>query len=146
MTDEECTAILAPFVLALRADFDEPTFMAYHQMLGGLSPRLLRDTLHALQGTGLRFMPTAPEVLAAAETERRRQVAARPYAGCVRCEQAKGWIEERDPATGSTRAQRCPCWQEYQDALTRDGLLMPVAQLPRARTFDDDRALPAPTL
>lgn len=140
MTLQECTAVLAPFVLELRGDFDDPTFRAYHRRLQDVPPRLLEAAVATLGATGLRFVPTAPELLAACEAARRAYVAANPYVGCPDCQESQGW---RLGADG--RARRCPCVAAYQDRLARAGMDRPLSAVPVLRD-DEPLQLPAPTL
>lgn len=132
MTLQECVAILAPLALALRAEMDDPTFRAYYRVLKGAPARLLDAAVDSLLTTELRFMPTAPELLAASEHTRRRLVEAHPHSGCIDCEESRGWVPI--DVNGVQRVRRCPCFARWQQKLEQMGvtmqpLSMPVRQL-----------------
>jgi len=138
MTVEECTAILAPVALALRADVDAPTFRAYARALENVPAGLLEAAAGSLlQRADVKFFPTAPEWRGFCEQERRRLLALHAYDGCAECEGSKGWRAvqaERGPAV-----EKCPCRQRHADKLERLGLTTaPLAQLPAATEPEAD--------
>lgn len=129
MTVEECTEILAPFVLALRADFDEPTFRAYHRFLKDVPAALLIAALEAEQDRGdLRFMPNAPELRAKCELQRRALLALQPWTPCVDCADSPRWRPVL--VDGIPRVERCPCVERHRLWLADKGIAEPICALP----------------
>jgi hypothetical protein len=129
VTLQECTAILTPLALALRAEMDVPTYRAYHRMLKDVPVVLADAALTELGTSGLRFMPSAPEILAASERVRRRLLAAHPYEGCAECEHQRGYrsilLEGRQKTV-----EECPCKGRHLERLAGMGIVEPCAQLP----------------
>lgn len=116
MTLDECTAILVPLALALRASMDVPTFKAYHQALRALpAPLLQAACTKALEEASRVFMPTAPELRTLAARARHEILAAHPFIGGLCCD-GTGW---RELGTEG-RVTRCACYQQYLARL--DGL------------------------
>lgn len=129
MTLQECTALLAPVALACRADFDEPTFRAYHAVLKDVPAMLMEAAIQDLQTSGLRFVPTAPEFLASSERQRRRLLALHPWDGCADCEDQRGY-RTRIGEAGQKTVERCPCRARHASRLTDMGIAEPLALLP----------------
>jgi hypothetical protein len=130
MTRKEFIAILEPFRLAMRADLDAPTLSAYFRVLENIPAVLFEAAIEDYLSKPLEFFPKAPEMRAACELQRRRQLALMPpYEGCVECEDHKGWRPVRG-ADGYERLERCACRGRYQERLESRGLLAAVAQLP----------------
>lgn len=148
MTIEECTATLTGYALAYRAPMDAPTFRAYFKVIGKMPVVLLEAALEAWGGTGNRFFPGAPEILATAELVRRQQLALHPYTGCAECEDQIGWRRLMGQG-GQVTVSRCPCQGRHRDKLQAMGLLEPIAQLagesePQTETYHPDaRHLPS---
>lgn len=128
MTRVEFGVIIEPFRLAMRADLDAPTLAAYFRVLADVPAVLLEQAVAEYLRQPLEFFPKAPEMRAACELQRRRQLALVPYEGCVDCEGQKGWRDVK--VDGYTRMERCPCRGRYQEALSARGLLEGIAQLP----------------
>jgi hypothetical protein len=130
MTRKEFGAILEPFRLAMRADLDAPTLSAYFRVLESIPAVLFEAAINDYLSQPLEFFPKAPEMRAACELQRRRQLALMPaYDGCIDCEDTKGWRTVKG-ADGYERLERCPCRGRYQERLADRGLLEAVAQLP----------------
>lgn len=129
MTLQECTELLTPLALALRAEMDAPTFRAYHRVLKDVPVGLADRALSDLSRAGLEFMPTAFAIQAAAEKARRQLLALNPYDGCAECEEQRGFrtILGRD---GQKTVEPCPCKGRYRQRLESLGVLEPVAALP----------------
>lgn len=143
MTLQECTAILTPFVIGLRADFDTPTFKAYHRMLKDVAPGLLEAALNDLKRSGLRFMPSAPELLTASEKTRRRLLALHPYTGCAECEDQPGY-RTREAQDGQQKTvERCPCKNRYLEKLEAMGAREAITLLPSEADAQEATAYPA---
>jgi hypothetical protein len=124
MTLEECTDLLTPLALAMRADLDEPTFIAYGRMLAHVPVELAAAGLEELRATGLRFFPGAPEIQLAAERARRRQLALHPWEPCCDCEETPRW--RLVMVAGVKWFDRCPCIARHQAQLASLGLLAPI--------------------
>jgi hypothetical protein len=130
MTRAEFLAIVQPLSLAMRAELDGPSLTAYYRVLETIPAVLLEAAVNDLLSQPLEFFPKAPEIRAACELARRRQLAlVEPYDGCVECEDQKGWRPVKD-AHGYERLERCACRGRYQERLEARGLLGAVAQLP----------------
>lgn len=127
MTLAECTAILAPFAVACRADFDEPTFKAYHRVLQHVPSTLLEAALEGLMKDGVRFFPTAPELLTASEKARRQQLALDPWMPCCECEDTPRWRALTYP--DGVRMEHCPCVARHRAMQAEKGLSEPIAAL-----------------
>jgi hypothetical protein len=129
MTLQECTALLTPLALAMRADVDDPTFRAYHRILKDVPATLAQAALDDLTTNGMRFMPSAPEILNGAEKARRRLLALNPYEGCAECEFQRGFRNVLTPA-GQKTVEACPCKARHLEKLDRMGLRNGIAMLP----------------
>lgn len=139
MTLDELKAILLPFALGLRADFDPPTQRAYHRVLSDVSPALLQAAVDdANHEPDLRFMPTAPEMRGRCEKARAALLQANRYEGCVDCEHSPGWLM----VVGENAVRRCPCLSRHRERLERMGIAVPLAkQTPRHEDADPERPL-----
>lgn len=133
--------MLTPYALGLRVQVDVPTFKAYHAMLKDVPAILALSGMEALAKSGLRFMPTAPEIRVAAEKARRQQLALHPWDGCVECEAQKGWRSITD-GRGDTRVERCPCRKRHQESLAGRGLLEAISSLPGEAEKDSEQVFP----
>jgi hypothetical protein len=142
MTLDECTAILGPFALALRAPVDAPTFRAYAMVLEAVPVTLFAEVCDAwLREPDLKFLPSAPEFLGRCEARRRAIVAAASYDGCAECEGQIGWRNVL--VDGVSRMERCPCKARHLERLASRGLpSQPLAQLPAAVAVDDGDTRP----
>ena len=130
MTRKEFGVIIKPLELAMRADLDVPTLSAYFRVLEPVPASLFSLAVDDYLSQPLEFFPKAPEMRAACELQRRRQLALVPaYDGCVECEDHRGWRPVKG-ADGYERLERCPCRSRYQEQLESRGLLGAVAQLP----------------
>jgi hypothetical protein len=127
VTLEDCTLILAPLALALRAEMDVPTFTVYHRVLQKVPDQLLEMAVDALLQTPLDFMPTAPKLLVACEHQRRLWLAAHPHDGCDDCRGQRGFRNVVS-SSGQRVVERCPCMAAHQQQL--GGLAAPLALLP----------------
>lgn len=129
MTLDECTDLLTPVALALRAPMDLPTYMAYHAMLKDVPLELAAMGLEDLRTRGeLEFFPSAPKIQSASERARRRQLALFPWMPCAECEDTNGWRTFTD-SRGDSRMERCPCRKRHEQFLSDRGLLEPIAVL-----------------
>ena len=126
MDRDEFRALLTPFVLAMRGDFDYPTWTGYFRVLGNVPARILEATLAVLGAQERRFMPTASEMLAAAERVRVGLLAAHPYRPGACCN-FTGWAERS--IEGVKRAERCACYgvhlRQLSDLGVGPALLLP---------------------
>jgi hypothetical protein len=129
VTIEETVAVLTPLALAMRADFDAPTFKAYQRILKDVPANLAQAALDDLTTNGLRFMPSASEILNASEKARRRLLALNPYEGCAECEFQRGFRNVLTPA-GQKPVEACPCKARHLEKLGRMGLRDGIAMLP----------------
>lgn len=143
MTLQECTAMLTPVALALRAELDGPTFRAYHRILEKVPVSLGVDALQQLVDEGAEFLPTAPKILHAAERIRRQMVALLPWTPCVECADFPGYRKVLvDGNVQETRA-KCPCKSRHREVLEGQGLLEPYATLPSETGAGDERVYPS---
>lgn len=135
MTLSECTDLLTPIALAMRASMDVPTYLAYHAMLKDVPQELAALGLELWREAGPRFFPTAPEIQSFAEKARRQQLALRPWEPCGLCiESQPGW---RSVVTdGVERLKRCPCRHEHARLLASRGLLHPIAVMSTADALE----------
>lgn len=129
MTLQECTALIAPLALALRAEIDQPTFRAYHRVLEDVPANLLRLAVDQAAKSGNPFFPKAGELRAMAEAQRLALSASVKFMGCLKCHES-GWVTVVDPG-GVRRVQRCACWKDHLDRLSALGCSTPLA-LPAA--------------
>lgn len=143
MTLAECTAMLTPVALALRAEFDLPTFKAYHRVLEKIPVSLAEDALQQLVNEGAEFMPTAPKILHAAERIRRQIVALLPWHPCAECEDFPGYRKVLAEGTRQETRAKCPCKARHRDNLQAQGILEPYATLPSETGAGDDRVYPS---
>lgn len=122
MTLKECTAVLMPLALALRADMDAPTFRAYHRSLEEIPLALLEAAVVKAMQRPSPFMPKPGELRALAEERRKELIAAHPYERCAECNHTGiVRLERADPWAGKPpKYGKCKCWERYQ---TRLGLL-----------------------
>jgi len=130
MTLEECTALLTPFALAMRWDVDGPTFRAYHQALEHLQASDLDAALATARRQPRAFPPSAPELVALAESCRIARRQSLPFESCGNCSQ-QGWIERE--IHGVMRTVRCECWKAHQAHLARLGAGDQPLALPAGR-------------
>lgn len=142
MTLQECTALLTPLALAYRAELDAPTFRAYHRVLKDVPAMLGAAALENLIDGGLRFMPSAPEILIASEHARRQQLAAHPYEGCIECEAQRGFRTLLSDDGQQKTVTVCPCKFRHQAKLERLGLVTPIASLPGESGAGDETVYP----
>lgn len=141
MTLKETIALLTPLALALRAEMDGPTFRAYAKQLEKVPVALADAALTDLSDTGLRFMPTAPEIKHAAERKRRQLLAAHPYSGCAECDGHVGFRHILG-GEGQPRVEKCPCKARWQDQLERIGARDPLAVLPGEAASEGEQVYP----
>lgn len=134
MQRPEFVAILSPLVLAMRADFDTPTWAAYFQALQDVPARLLQATVDAMLREARAFFPKAGELRAGAERARQALIAAHPYDGCIECEYSKGWRPVL--VAGQATVERCPCRQRHLEKLADLGVGDQPLALPPARFSD----------
>lgn len=140
MTHEEFVGILAPLVLAMRAEFDAPTWQAYFRVLRDVPPGLLDAAVDVLMREPREFFPKAGELRAACERQRRVFLAGHRYDGCASCEQSKGWRTVL--VDGLPRAEKCPCLTVHKAKLAGLGLLEPISALPGEAAGEDDGVYP----
>ncbi len=140
MTLPECVALLTPLALAMRVEFDQPTFRAYHRLLEKVPVRLAELALEQMVREGMRFMPRAPEIANGAEKVRRQQLALHPHEECAECEGQKGWRTVL--VAGVSKLEKCPCKARHQEKLAGLGLLEPIAYLPGEAPAEGDPVYP----
>lgn len=141
MTLEECTELLTPLAIAMRVQMDVPTYRAYHAILKEVPAGVAAAAVSALTLEGMRFFPSASEILLASEKARRRQLAAHPWEGCVECEDQRGY-RTLTLAAGQKTVQPCPCKARHQAMLESHGLLTPIALLEGEAGAGDERIYP----
>lgn len=142
MTVEECTAMLVPIALALRADMDAPTYRAYHRILKDVQVDIATQALERLMNEGAEFMPTAPKILHASEKVRRQIVAARPWLPCAECEDFPGYRKVLVEGVQQETRAKCPCKARHNALLAEQGLLEPFAALPAEVGAGDEQVYP----
>lgn len=124
MTLKECSAILSPLALALRAEMDAPTYRAYHRALDDVPVPLLEAAVVAAMRLNSPFMPKPGELRALAETRRRELMAAHPYERCAECN-FTGTVRLK-PANRDLGLPplygKCRCWNRYQARLEQLGI------------------------
>jgi hypothetical protein len=132
MTLKECTAILTPLALALRAEMDTPTYRAYHRALDDVPIPLLEAAVNQAMRVNSAFMPKPGELRAMAEVRRRELMAAHPYERCADCNYTgtvrllpADWERGLPPKYG-----KCRCWQTYQKRLEALGISHEPLALP----------------
>lgn len=143
MTLDEMRAVLIPFALAIRADFDGPTQRAYLRVLKDVPAALLQSAVTvAEREADMKFLPSAPEWLGRCETERRRLMALQPYEPCTRCN-GVGNVRLSAPGEFPKRYGRCQCWTSYLERMEALGVPQePLAALPAAREEPETFASP----
>lgn len=141
VTRREFGVILEPFRLAMRADLDAPTLAAYFRVLETVPAVLFEAAVNDYLSQPLEFFPKAPELRAACEVQRRRQLALFPYEACIECEDQKGWRSVKGP-DGYERLERCPCRGRYQEALAARGLLDGISALPGEAEAQGEQVYP----
>lgn len=141
MTFEECTGILTPLALALRADMDVAVFKAYHRVLKDVPTRLLEMAVDALLNAGTEFMPSAPKLKAECERFRRQWLALNPHTECAECEGQRGFRSVLG-RSGQPVVERCPCVGRYQERLEALGMKAPLALLPGEETISNEQHYP----
>lgn len=138
MTIEELRAILVPFALGVKGEFDGLTQRAYLRFLKDVPVPLLQAAVAAAEADpSITFMPAAPEWLARCEAERMRLAALHPYEPCTAC---NGIGTVRTSPRGSLRPTYgpCACRRSHVARLERLGIpSTPLAQLPAARVEPD---------
>jgi len=133
MTREQFRDILGPLVLALRADFDLPTWMVYFRALADVPAQLLASAVERA-AKSCTFMPKPGELRTFAEDARTALFKAHQYVGCADCEDSRGWRTVTYP--DGARQERCPCRLRYQQKMEQLGAGTALA-LPEGR---DDAA------
>lgn len=141
MTIDECVALLTPLALALRVDMDVPTYRAYAKVLKDVPVQLADHALTELSASGLRFMPSAPEILTASEKARRRLLAQYPYTGCAECEEQRGYRSVLG-SSGQPTVEPCPCKNRWLERLGRMGAREPLALLPGEASTTGEQVYP----
>lgn len=131
MTRDEFVETLGPLVLAMRADFDKPTWTAYYQALENIPAPLFREAVATAMQQDREFFPKANELRALAERARQTFIAAHPYEGCWECEHSKGWRPTL--VDGVARVERCPCLEQHRMKLAALGVVTEPLALPAAR-------------
>ena len=132
MTLKECTAILTPLALALRADMDAPTYRAYHRALDDVPLALLEAAVGQAMRVNSPFMPKPGELRAMAETRRKELMAAHPYERCAACNHTgtvrlmpANYDRGLPPKYG-----RCQCWHTHQKRIELLGIGTEPLSLP----------------
>ena len=134
MTLPECTGLLAPLAVTLRADLDGPTFRAYHRALEDVPTRLLAAAVERAAKSD-RFMPKPGELRAYAEDARKVLLAAHPFEClCGNCS-VQGFVERE--LDGVRRMVRGSCWRAHQDKLSAIGVGAAPLALPAARDWTE---------
>jgi hypothetical protein len=137
MTLKECTAILTPLALALRADMDAPTYRAYHRVLEKVPSAVLQTAVDRAMALSSPFFPKAGELLAGCEERRKEIMAAHPYERCSACH-GFGKVKIADGSI-PPRYRNCECYERYQRRLEDLGISDQPLALPAARD-DFERA------
>ncbi len=139
MTLDELRAILIPFALELRQDFDVPTQRAYLRRLKDVPVPLLQGAVEAAgREAEMRFFPSAPEWLGRCERERQRLMALQPYEACSECHHV-GTVRISPPGAFQIRYGRCRCWSRYLARMAPLGVTeRPLMTLPAARVELED--------
>lgn len=120
MTYHECTALLVPLALAMRAPMDEPSFAAYHRVLEHVPvPVFERAIQMAMTDPGRTFFPTAAELVEICEQARVELRGALPFRPCEACALTPGW--ETIVVNGAPYLTRCACWKAHQAHVQRLG-------------------------
>jgi hypothetical protein len=130
MERAEFKAMLDPLVLALRADFDLPTWTVYFRALEDVSPGLLAAAVAQAARTAT-FMPKPGELRTLCEKARQELLQAHPYTGCIDCEDSRGF--QTITRQGVSFVQPCPCRERYRAKLAQMGVSATPLALPAAR-------------
>lgn len=141
MQRNEFVEILEPLVLAMRAEFDQPTWTAYFRALEDVPAGVLAVSVQTLLREPLAFFPKACELRATAERQRRVLIAAYPYDGCADCEYQRGFRTVLTDA-GQKTVEPCPCKARHRAMLARLGVVEPLAALPGESGAGDERTYP----
>lgn len=131
MSEREQRAVfeetLKGLVVAMRADFDMPTYTMYWRALKDVLPALLASAVVEAAKT-MRFMPKPAELRALCEVRRRQLLALHPWTPCVECHDNPRWravlIDDVE------RVQKCPCVARHAKKLEDMGIGTPIAALP----------------
>lgn len=137
MEHGEFVAILTPLVLAMRAEFDQPTWGAYHRALQDVPESVLALAVDSAMREPREFFPKAGELRAMCERQRRYLLAANRYEGCVDCEDSKGW--RATLIAGVPKVEKCPCSERYKAKLETMGLLAAISPLPGETTGESEQ-------
>ena len=123
MTRDEFIAVLEPLVIALRAEFDLPTWTVYYRALQEVPvPALQAAITRRLTRGRQEYEPAFPEpgtIREWADQARMQLLEAHPYRPCEACS-FTGWAEITDGTT--VRVTRCSCWTAHQAQVARLGL------------------------
>lgn len=141
MTKAEFIQILEPLVIAMRAEFDQPTWTAYFRALEDVPAGVLAVSVQTLLREPLAFFPKAGELRATAERQRRVLLAAYPYEGCAECEDQRGFRTVLTEG-GQKTVSVCPCKARHHARLSRLGIAEPMAALPGEAGAGDERTYP----
>lgn len=141
MTLDDTVRMLTPAALAFRVDIDGPTFRAYARVLADVPANLAEIGLGSLMASGRVFLPSAPEILVAAEQARRQLLALHPYEGCAECEDQRGYRTVTSQS-GQPVVQPCPCKARHRERLESMGLHAVVAQLAGEGTPEAETVYP----
>lgn len=133
-------ATLTPLLLAMRTEFDQPSWTVYFKALGDVPAPLLEATVDAMLREPREFFPKVGELRARAERERRVLLLAHPHEACCECEDSKGWRTVL--VEGVSRMQRCPCVARHQERLASLGLAAPLAQLAGESVSEGEQVYP----
>ena len=115
---------MVPLAVAMRAEFDEPTWLVYYRALSDVPLPLLAAAVLTLVRSDRPMMPRPGEIRAAAESERMALLARYPYQGCIDCEDQIGW--RTVTINGRRFAERCPCRDRYAAKLQAMGVGPPL--------------------
>lgn len=114
LTLDDCTRLLGPLALTLRAALDLGQFRAYHRALKHVPLPLLQRAVDAA-ATACDFFPKPVELLRLAERERSALLTAHPFTACAACERSPGWRPQI--VDGVERLARCDCYRAWQRQL-----------------------------
>lgn len=134
MDRAEFRTVLEPLVLALRADFDLPTWTVYFRALEDVPLPLLMGAIDRAAKTAT-FMPKPGELRAFAEGERQALIKAHPWTPCCECEDHPRF--QKQLVDGVERLARCPCLARHQAKLAELGVGSTPLALPPAREVAD---------
>ena len=132
MERQEFVAIVTPLCLAMRSQFDQPTWTVYYRALEDVPAGLLVAAVERAIKSGNAFMPKPGELRLYAEQARQAAIAALPYSP-AECEQCDGTGWETLTEHGVERLARCGCWKRHQERLQQLGvghapLALPASQ------------------